>query len=238
MLNLCANDVHIHLQSSELFNSRDLTCLSLIETERAQAFKFDKDRDLYVAAHVFLRKVLSRYALIPEKKWEFIANNYGKPAVANLGYQWLKFNLSHTEGLIACIVSVNRDVGVDVEKHKNINDLHSLCRHAFSIMEAEYVISTTSYNQQLLRFFNFWTLKESYIKARGLGLSLPLQQFTFKQDADQNWRVHYDAEFDHGGKSWQFNAWQLNQTHYLACCVEIEDPETENKLSISIIESA
>jgi len=235
MLTLSTNDVHIHLQSAEFFNSSHLNCLDVIETQRAQAFKFDKDRDLYVAAHVFLRKVLSRYAQIPEEKWEFMINAYGKPAVANLGYEWLKFNLSHTEGLIACIVSVNRDVGVDVEKHKRINDLYSLCRHAFSSVETDFVIATASYELQLLRFFNFWTLKEAYIKARGLGLSLPLQHFSFMQGIDQNWRIHYDPQFQKDEKNWQFNTWYLNKNYYLASCVEIEKLETEHQLSIRLI---
>ncbi len=235
MLTLSTNDVHIHLQFAELFNSSHFNYLDAIETQRAQAFKFDKDRDLYVAAHVFLRKVLSRYAQISEEKWEFIINAYGKPSVANFGYEWLKFNLSHTEGLIACVVSCNRDVGVDVEKHKSLNDLHSLCRHAFSSMETAFVISTPIYELQLLRFFNFWTLKEAYIKARGLGFSLPLQQFTFVQEIDQNWHIHYDPSFQEDGKNWQFNTWCLNKNYYLASCVEIEKLEAEHKLSIRLI---
>ncbi len=217
---LGADDVHIHVLRPEPVKPIDADSLDAAERQRAQSFKFDKDRDLYIAAHLFLRQVLSRYAAVPEKDWRFSTNAYGKPAIANPGYDWLQFNLSHTQGRVACAVARNRAVGVDVEQHKSLHDLSALCRHTFSPPEAEHVLSTPFPNEQEQRFFSYWTLKEAYIKARGMGLSLPLHQFSFVQDADRCWQLHYAPGFQDDGESWQFNTRRLGESHSLAYCVQ------------------
>ncbi len=220
MLTLGADDVHIHLLRPELAKDTDEEIPDAAERQRALSFKFKKDRDLYVAAHVFLRQVLSRYAPVATKEWQFVSNAYGKPAIANPGYGWLQFNLSHTQGRVACAVARNRPVGVDVEQHKYLSDLPLLCRDAFSPMEAEDVLSAWPPDEQEQRFFSYWTLKEAYIKARGMGLSLPLQQFSFVQGANQDWRLHYAPSFQDDGIIWQFNTSRLGENHYLAYCVQ------------------
>lgn len=235
MLILGTDEVHIHLLRPELVKETDDSIIDATEYQRAQLFKFDKDRDLYVAAHVFLRQVLSRYASVPEKDWQFVSNAYGKPAVADPGFGWLQFNLSHTQGRVACAVARDRAVGVDIEQHRRLNDLRSLCRYAFSPTEAEHVLSTQVPGQQEQRFFSYWTLKEAYIKARGMGLSLPLQQFSFIPGAHQNWRLHYDSNFQDDGKSWQFSTRRLGKSHYLAYCVQTECADFSRALSVQVM---
>ncbi|MGZ4968474.1 MAG: 4'-phosphopantetheinyl transferase family protein [Methylobacter sp.] len=238
MLTLGSDDVHIHLLQPELAENTDAGRLDETERQRAQSFKFDKDRDLYIAAHLFMRQVLSRYAFVPEKDWHFVNNAYGKPAIANPGYEWLQFNLSHTQGRVACAVAHKRAVGVDVERHKRISDLASLCRHAFSSREAEHVLSAQLPDEQEQRFFSYWTLKEAYIKARGMGLSLPLQQFSFIRDANRNWQLHYTPDFQHDSESWQFNTRRLGENHYLAYCVQAVNYGSNQELSIQIMDSS
>lgn len=236
MLILKKDEIHIHLLQPELIKNIDDTTLDAAEHQRAQSFKFDKDRNLYVTAHIFLRQVLSRYAPVPEKNWQFIHNAYGKPAVANPNYGWLQFSLSHTQGRVACAVVRNRPVGVDVEQHKYLNNLHALCRHTFSPIETEHVLSTPVPDQQEQRFFSCWTLKEAYIKARGMGLSLPLQQFSFVRGANQNWQLHYSPNFP-DNDSWQFNTSRLGQNHYLAYCVQALCHDSNQALTVQVINS-
>jgi 4'-phosphopantetheinyl transferase len=214
------DDVHIHLCRPEGFAADGKNLLNKAERERADAFKFDKDRDLYIAAHVFLRQVLSRYAPVPPENWQFVNNAYGKPAIANAGYERLRFNLAHTGGRVACAVARNRAVGVDVEQHKCLGDLPALCRYAFSPLEAEDVLSARLPGEQEQRFFSYWTLKEAYIKARGMGLSLPLQQFSFVREDHQGWRLEYAQGFQDDGETWQFDTRRLGENHALAYCVQ------------------
>ncbi len=237
MLTLGTDAIHIHLLRPEPVKDIGNTSLDGAERQRAQAFKFDKDRDLYVAAHVFLRQVLSRYASVPQKNWRFVNNAYGKPAVANPGYRWLQFNLSHTPGRVACAVARNRALGVDVEQHKCLSDLPSLCRHTFSPIEAEDVLSAAPPCNRKQRFFSYWTLKEAYIKARGMGLSLPLQQFSFVPDTELNWRLHYAPGFFDDGKSWQCNSARLEESHYLGYCVQSDGDASQRRLMVQVMET-
>lgn len=220
-LSLGADDLHIHLLRPELYPGIYNEVLDAFEQQRAASFKFNKDRDLYSAAHVFLRQVLSCYAPVRAKDWQFICNPYGKPAIANPGYLWLHFNLSHTQGMVACAVANNCAVGVDVERRKHLEDLPSLCQQVFSTLEAEAVLAHKCLADREHWFFNYWTLKEAYIKARGLGLSLSLQTFSFVQKIDHSWSLSYDAHFDNDGKNWSVGTHLLKDNIYLAYCLQV-----------------
>src|SRR5262249_32046832 len=90
--------------------------LSEQERSRCQRFHFDRDRKTFLVAHALVRTVLSNYAPVPPLAWRFTVSTHGKPEIdggeADLG---LRFNLSHTDGLVACAVALRREVGVDVE---------------------------------------------------------------------------------------------------------------------------
>lgn len=221
MQELPANAIHIHLLRPEGYvdAASASSTLGQEEHQQAQAFRFQRDRDLYLAAHLFLRRVLSRYAPVTPEAWHFSRNAYGKPAIANPAYDWLQFNLSHTHGLVACAVTRERAVGVDVESLRNLSDLPSLCRYAFAPVETADVLATP--NQQLERFFSYWTLKEAYIKARGMGLNLPLQQFAFIQHTVGHWQLHCEPAAQDEGKNWQFDTARIGQ-YALAYCIQRE----------------
>ncbi len=198
--------------------------LDSAEHSRAKTFKFFKDRKLYIAAHIFLRQKLSEHAPVSPAEWQFTTNTYGKPAIANSGYKELRFNLSHTQGLIACAVSHQQEVGIDVEKRKKLMDFDALCRYAFSTSEATDVLSINKLHMKEQRFFTYWTLKEAYIKARGMGLSIPLQKFTFTENENKEWNLHCDAELEDDGKNWHFSTHVFNE-HHLAIGVQMNPPD-------------
>lgn len=208
------NCTYVHITCPENVQVNLITSLSAEERTRANNFVFAEDRKLYIAAHIFLRQQLSQYASLAPEDWRFVTNQHGKPFINNPRYKWLQFNLSHTPGLIACAISAVEAVGIDVEQQKTLSDLESLCRYAFSTVESSAILTSKHTKQKEERFFTYWTLKEAYIKAIGMGLSLPLQDFSFSTDIKANWhinntRIHHTAQT----KNWRFDHQNLTGFH-------------------------
>ena len=147
--------------------------LSADETERADRFHFDSDRHRFVIAHIALRDILSRYLHCQPGELTFSVNQYGKPSLNN---HKLEFNLSHSGDFVLIAVTQERKVGVDVEHIRTDTRLESIANRYFSASEVSELMALTP-EQRISGFFNCWTRKEAYIKAHGLGLSLPLESF-------------------------------------------------------------
>jgi 4'-phosphopantetheinyl transferase len=162
-----------------------LPLLDPTETERAARFMFEKDRRTYVLSHVLVRKMLSNFANVDPAAWRFESNAHGKPRIVGpVGYEDLRFNLSHTRGGALCGVVQGAEVGVDIETLDRATDHLGLCERYFSTTETAALRAAPSERQREM-FFRFWTLKEAYIKARGLGLSIPLDAFSYELDLTQ-----------------------------------------------------
>ena len=153
--------------------------LSLSERRRADRFAFERHRRQYIFAHGLLRVALSSSA--PEVKpsdWRFVTNRYGRPyVVAPAVRQAVYFSLSHTNGCVACVVSGCEAIGVDVEEVRERQSLWATADSNFSSDEI-YALRESSPGEMVDRFFDYWTLKEAYLKARGMGINLPLNQFS------------------------------------------------------------
>lgn len=121
-------------------------------------------------AHDLLRFALAQNG-IPECEQDFIYNKYGKPSLR--GNSKLNFNISHCKELAVCAVAKN-PIGVDAEKIRDFSE--RVMKRCFTASENDYVKKSTSPNKA---FFQLWTLKESYIKAIGIGLSYPLKKAGF-----------------------------------------------------------
>lgn len=214
------NGLHIHLtQANPAQTLSNDTILDATEQQRARRFIYDKDRQLFVTAHAFLRETLSQYAPIAPADWTFQTNDYGKPAISNPGYENLQFNLSHTQGLVAVAVTQHKTVGVDVEQSTRNVDLPSLSRHVFASSEVDDVLSTDDAAIQRKKFFTYWTLKEAYIKARGKGLSIPLKKFWFQPTNTRQWLLNCDPSLQDQGDQWLCHAISLEQDYFLAYVV-------------------
>lgn len=148
--------------------------LSADESERAARFHFEKDRHRYILAHACLRDILSRYLHCGPKQILFSTNKYGKPEL--LSNQEMDFNLSHSGGYVLIAVTLGHKVGVDVEHFRMNLEHEKIARRFFSQAENQE-FSAIPHEQKVVAFFNCWTRKEAYIKAHGLGLSLPLDSF-------------------------------------------------------------
>jgi 4'-phosphopantetheinyl transferase len=187
------------------------------EKERNQRFLVAGPRHQHLIARALIRTTLSRYADFAPNAWIFTANRYGRPEIAGpAGVPPLRFNLSHTKGLVACIVALDREVGIDVENVERPGGYVDLARRYFSISEAAHVASLPADGQQEA-FFDYWTLKEAYIKARGMGLALPLVEFAFcVGDAIT---IEFSGSMEDDPQSWQFERWRIGSRHKMAIAV-------------------
>lgn len=187
------------------------------EQARGQRYYFEKDRRLYLLARVLLRTILSGYQTAAFAAWQFQEDVHGKPSlVPKPGLAPLCFNLSHTDGLVACAVTLERLVGVDVEHHGRLDLGMALARSYFAPAEVAH-LDMLSPEQQQRTLFALWTLKESYLKARGLGLSLPLDACTFTLDSH---RIALASSLEDEPRQWQFACHYPTSRHILSVAVQ------------------
>jgi 4'-phosphopantetheinyl transferase len=151
--------------------------LSADERTRAERFYFQKDRERFIVARGLLRVILGRYTNMEPSQLQFCYNPYGKPDLANeSGGNGLCFNLSHSDGLALYAITRGRQIGVDIERIRPDLAGDQIAERFFSPREVKALRSLPP-SLQPVGFFNCWTRKEAYIKARGKGLTLPLDQF-------------------------------------------------------------
>lgn len=194
------------------------------EQLRYRRYRFPQHAELYLVSHVLLRTSLSRYAGCAPRDWRFEFGAHGKPElVPVLNPEKLRFNLSHTTGLAACGVTRDRRIGVDVESLDRSNATLAIAKRYFSNQEYEQ-LSRLPPEQQHVRFLELWTLKEAYVKARGGGLSIALDSFSFvplaNERATTTWQVAFHTD-DHGAADrWQFASLRPTAGHLLAVAME------------------
>ena len=168
-----------------------------------------------------MRTVLSRYVTIRPKDWVFLTNQYGRPEIANEYAKdaCLSFNISHTNSLIVLAVAKRRSLGVDVENFCVREASIDVADRYFAPQEVAELTSAPSHQQQY-RFFEYWTLKEAYIKARGMGLSLPLDKFSFHYPDDHAVEISIRPELADDSARWQFWQFQPTPEYLVAICAE------------------
>jgi 4'-phosphopantetheinyl transferase len=191
------------------------------EKEKAPRFHFARDRRRYVATRALVRMVLSRYASLDPKDWLFCTNPYGRPEIANpeVVDEALSFNISHTHSLIVLGVTRGSSVGVDVENIFARAVSIDIANRFFNPEEAEALSSVPKERQQY-RFFEYWTFKEAYIKARGMGLSLPLEQFCIRYPNDCGVGMTIAPELKDDAARWQLWQFRPFDPYLVAVCAE------------------
>lgn len=227
-LELPREDVHLWLAFTDDARDGELLrayrrMLTPQELSRGERFRFEHDRERYWLTRALVRVALSRYANVAPQDWSFETNAFGRPHVVHpdAAVRRISFNLSHTDGLIVLAVTRERAVGVDVERADRKVNL-SVADHYFSPAEAA-ALGALEPGLQHGRFLDLWTLKESYIKARGMGLSIPLDRFSFDLDGD-GIRLSFDAGFDDSPSRWSFLRWRPSPAHVAAVCLERAGP--------------
>ncbi len=151
------------------------------EQARALAFRFEEHRRRYAASHIFLRGLIAQLVGSAAKDLTFKANSHGKPALADPSQPDLRFNLSHSGDFAICVLGYRRETGADIERMRSIEDPTGIMASHFSPPEIARILELGSAERDAA-FFACWTRKEAYIKARGLGLSIPLNSFEVDVD--------------------------------------------------------
>ncbi|AUX24198.1 4'-phosphopantetheinyl transferase [Sorangium cellulosum] len=193
--------------------------LSPDEAERQARFLFAENRHEYLLTRALVRSVLSRYARVAPEAWSFVRNEYGRPQIAGPpGAPPLRFNLSNTRGLIACLVAMDRDVGVDVEDTGRASSTVDIADRFFSPAEVRALHAQPEAARRA-RFFEYWTLKESYIKARGMGLAIPLDHFSFHLDDGPSIGISFDPRLADDRAAWQFALYRPSAQHMMAAAI-------------------
>jgi 4'-phosphopantetheinyl transferase len=151
--------------------------LAADEHARAERFYFQRDREHFIVARGVLRSLLGCYLNKAPECLSFRYSSYGKPALAGeSGGNTVRFNLSHSHRVALYAVTRGREVGIDLERIRFDLDVEQIAERFFSRWEIATLL-TLPPEVQRQAFFLCWTRKEAYIKARGEGLSLPLDQF-------------------------------------------------------------
>jgi 4'-phosphopantetheinyl transferase len=191
------------------------------EREKQRRYIFERDRHDALVTRALVRTVLSRYAGVAPEDWRFAKGDKGKPEIVDAPWP-LRFNVSHTRGMIICGVVRKYDIGVDVEHIHRDTDVTQIADRFFSPIEVREMFSLPASDRRS-RFFDYWTLKESYIKAWGDGLAIPLDHFTFhikdvgrSGAANHDIRLSFVPERNDNPANWQSWLFYPNATHRMA----------------------
>jgi 4'-phosphopantetheinyl transferase len=184
-------DDRVHLWRLSLLRSpselKELRALLVHdELTRAARFHFNRDRDNFIAARGTLRRILGEYLDLDPSRVCLSYSSYGKPALAGAHRSCpLRFNLAHSHQLALFAFTNIREIGVDVEHVRSEAADERVAANYFSPNEAETLRSLPSADR-VQAFYNCWTRKEAFIKARGDGLSFPLAQFDVDMDSGEH----------------------------------------------------
>lgn len=224
---LKGNDCHIWIasQGKNFSTLRQYAgILSTLELNKAHRFRKTNDQELYLAAHILLRLVISNYTGIKPDKLIFSDVPGKKPA---LGFDMpsLEFNLSHAEGCVAIAVCQKSQVGIDIEKGRPLLEWQSIAKHYFSLAEQTALQNATPDTVTRL-FYTFWTRKEAWLKAVGLGLIDELPQIDTSATTSvfslEDIRLIHDI-----AHTWHLSTFLLEPDY----CISLALPENVNSIS-------
>jgi 4'-phosphopantetheinyl transferase len=145
--------------------------LSVEENEKSKRFIREEHTVDYVCNHRFVRNVLAAYLDVLPAEINFGVTDLGKPFIKNSN---LFFNVSHSKNQALLAISIDAEVGVDIEYMKDLQDAITFSNYSFSEQEKAMVFKNQQIDKDVL--FTFWTFKEAYIKATGTGLSVDISK--------------------------------------------------------------
>ncbi|AIS52126.1 4'-phosphopantetheinyl transferase Sfp [Thermoanaerobacter kivui] len=188
------NEVYAVKLETPIEEGRLLEFVSPARRKEIKQFSLRAERIRKLVGQLLLQFVLQNKKKIFLCPLQFIRNDWGKPSIA--GLEGVHFNISHSYDCVVCGISL-LPIGIDVEKVREINT--NIANRFFSTEEIEYV-NMKNGNERLERFFQIWTRKESYVKAVGKGLMIPLNSFNItpvkvSQLYDQNGFIYYIKDY-------------------------------------------
>lgn len=219
-------ECHVWFTNPDIVYDADTVsaCESLLSNEehtRYKRFYFASDQQRFLISHALVRQTLSRYFDLLPQHWTFTRAEHGKPEIANQDIPPLRFNLTHTQGLTACMISLTEDCGIDAERVKHRHDHDAIARKVFSKQECAELQQLHG-AESLRYFYTHWTLREAYVKAKGIGLSFPTQRMTFSVDAQRRTCVCFNPEINDNAQKWRFELLELSSQHSVATALNTQ----------------
>lgn len=217
-------------RADESAAEKALEFLSSAEKERLARFRSRPAAVEYACGHALLREALSELASVDPPDWRFLVGEHGRPDVdpdqpGLPGHlRQLSVNLSHTRGLCLVGLSLRGELGVDTEWRERGNDLRRLARYKFAAAERRWLDEPSEEPEFRRRFFAIWTLKESYVKARGTGISIPLDGFAFHLEPERPPRISFVPDFDPDLERWHFGLLDHEALHQCAWALRTREP--------------
>lgn len=208
--------------------------LSRQEQAQCQRFRFPDDSHHYLVSHALVRNLLSKYIDLAPDKWLFEKSEKGKPEIANPNLPPVRFNLSHTRGLAACIVTSSCDCGIDVERIYSRHNPIGVAKRMFSDTEYKFMLELHG-REQLEFFFSRWTLREAYVKARGIGISFPTRKLNFNIASSSDINIEFQPDIQDSSNDWQLELLPLTAEHITAVAIRRDD-DKDKKIIMHFVE--
>lgn len=175
------------------------------ERTRAARFSFDEPRRRFIVSRGRLRRTLQSLGAGDAAALRFVTGAHGKPTLVDGA---LRFNVSHSDDLWVCAVSRDREIGIDVERRRPDRPFDRLAARFFSPPEAEQVLALEG-EERMAAFYRCWTRKEAWLKARGFGISIPLDSFQVTVAAGEEPRLVASAGEPGEERRWRFASLDL-----------------------------
>lgn len=195
------------------------TLLPADEVVRLERYRFATHKKRYLVGRALLRTILSHYTGMNPASIQLAREGHGRPYLPQAGKNPPpQFSLSYTDGLVAVALIADGKIGLDVENASAPIDCLEIAAAYFSPTEYNELAQLPGPLMKK-RFFEFWTLKEAYLKARGLGLKLPLEEvsFTFPEKISEPIQPASITRQD--GRNWQLRLLKPSDLHQAALCV-------------------
>jgi 4'-phosphopantetheinyl transferase len=225
MLSIRPCDVHVWLVACDESHDHALAqyeeVLSAEEKKRYQLLNFPAYRHQYLVTRSSVRRVLSRYSNTEPFEWRFGQNRFGRPYICSDDRfeRSLSFNISHTQGIVAIGVTRGSRIGVDVENCLTFGGSTDLARRFFTVEEAADLVGVSG-QERVERFLEYWTLKESYIKFLGAGLSVSLNSFRFSFGGADRSKINFGSGEIQEGRHCRFWSIRPFPEYIVAICSE------------------
>lgn len=198
---------------------RAIAWLDAGERARFTRFRHDADRHMFLLGRVMARRLVGAALGVDPTAWRWREGERGRPDVDMAGCP-ISFNLAHSAGVVVCAVACGRHVGVDVEHRKRPPTDPRVVRRFCSDAEALDIErhGPDGWRDQFLRY---WTLKEAYLKARGVGIGVPLADVSFSLGDPV--RVTFANSLTGSDTAWAFALDEQHDTHLVAAAASATD---------------